>query len=534
MTLTADPKQWRATGRNCYMPRRPDSAGGRRTSGEEMLLGHRATHMRSRTPPPRPRQPRTAEELRRRSIAIMGYGGDKVTREERREMCDLMYEHWNDLKRAKRSLDLCADGLVPVAAFCTAACQELAIRRERDSRVLASVVLENLLDDSGSLLPHPLAAVGEALVDFKKLWETVQRRPPKKGWQNRFRAAGVMPVALQRHTTGVEYALEHTPRHSSLPCVPHTTMRHGTPHPHSVSTRTRFEGPPYAVCGDSDHMKTIIKEYFRDRCERMQEVLLQHCAPGRPGYLTPAEFKKAMLVMERYGANDKEVEALVNVMERRTTGLISVDDFLDRFSLEYLKGRSMRLSVGRCNNDGNSNTLQWPASLQPEFKKKELMEALRTRQFTTRKVSGSRSSSLRTRQGRSARKAYDCHPYFPSKSGSAGGSGSVRRPASATPEATFVYTRKGEGGGGAPRHPVENPTKAELTAGPIEWEYVRPDAATLGNIPDGPASAEAARHFVPRPPTPAGSAGSGSSAPPVRRPVRRAATPIPHTVAMPA
>ena len=135
----------------------------------------------------------------------------------------------------------------------------------------------------------------------------------------------------------------------------------------------------------------------------MRTCLQRHGSPDRPGILTREEFKKAMLDVEKYGANERELEALVGVVDRRNTGYISINDFLERFGLEYLKGRSMRLSVGRDNNDGSCHTLQWPSSTGAEFKKSELMERLRTKQLKSRKVTSSRSSCLRRRHGRQQR-----------------------------------------------------------------------------------------------------------------------------------
>ena len=257
-------------------------------------------------------------------------------------------------------------------------------------------------------------------------------------------------------------------------------------------------------------MKLIVKEYFIDRCARMRDILQRYGSKERPGLLTPAEFKRAMFAMEHHSTNDRELNSLIDVLDKHNTGMISITEFLDRFSMEYLKGRSMRLSVGPSNNDGRSNTLQWPASMQPEFQKKALMETLRTRQFKSRRVANSRSSSLRKKHGRESRERADHNPFFPQKrhADTQRDSLSASRPeakednrifddslsemnrrageADITQESNLQhkskrYMAKRSGSGGGPQAPLNNLTKAEKLSRPVKWRFVTPNAHNMGN-----------------------------------------------------
>jgi hypothetical protein len=85
------------------------------------------------------------------------------------------------------------------------------------------------------------------------------------------------------------------------------------------------------------------------------------------------------------------------------TNRVSVDEFIKRFGFEFLKQKSMRNTVGISNNDGNTDTFQWAASLQHSKSKRELIEELRLRRHTPRKVMQSRTSYLRKAHGRQQR-----------------------------------------------------------------------------------------------------------------------------------
>eukprot|EP01063_Lacrimia_lanifica_P012446 TRINITY_DN19088_c0_g1_i2.p1 TRINITY_DN19088_c0_g1~~TRINITY_DN19088_c0_g1_i2.p1 ORF type:complete len:500 (+),score=153.91 TRINITY_DN19088_c0_g1_i2:43-1542(+) len=433
------------------MPSRPSSApSSRRFSRASSEPGsglppRPKVYVRQGTPPPAGAPPTpdvkkaTPDELKRLSTKAIGYAEiEKGTEQERREVQDLVYEHWNDVNRIRKNLDLASTGCIPASAFCTAAAQELALRRDKDSRILAAVVLDCLFDANHVRPRHPLAFPGEGSVDFEQLWEAVQR--PKKGldWKKRFRAQGIMPQKLQKQTTGVD-----------------------------SSTRAVYDGPPYAVCRDGDHMKTLVKEYFLGRCNRMREQLMVYGAHARPGYLTTQEFKKAMFAMEKSCANERELDALVEVMDRKKTGFVCIDDFLDRFALEYLKGRSQRVSMGKDSLDGDTHTLQWPSSMLPAYRKRDVMEDLRRKTIRKRKVAGSRSSTLRKRWGKQARETMSAS------------------------DAMYSITPAGC----AAASPAAPASSVNLNAVPSDlgsphtstaWWYVRPSAHFLGNRSQGP------------------------------------------------
>ena len=182
----------------------PRSAGSQQSNSRPQSGGSIPSR-RQGTPPIPTREKRCKEALIRDSAAIIGYNEiERGTEDERREVKDLMYEHWNGIKKVRRNLDLCTNGYVPVAAFCKGAAQELSLRRDKDARILTSVILQCLQDDH-EFRKHPLGSRNEGLVDLDALWLSVQ--PPKQGdkWKKRFRAVGVMPHQLQRHTIGVEY-----------------------------------------------------------------------------------------------------------------------------------------------------------------------------------------------------------------------------------------------------------------------------------------------------------------------------------------
>ena len=197
---------------NSVVPTRPSSSCSSRSGT------HRYRHG---TPPPiAPVLGRSEQEIVRISKAILGEvpcGMNQApTAEDVRDVKDVLYEHWNDVVRLRRHLDFCRNGYIPAVAFCKALSQELAFRKASDVRVLAQIVLGCLIDGE-SLPPHPLAQRGEGLVDIRLLWKSVQRSFKGTEWKKRFRAAGVMPVSLQRHTTGVEYVIPpHLPPFFSL------------------------------------------------------------------------------------------------------------------------------------------------------------------------------------------------------------------------------------------------------------------------------------------------------------------------------
>ncbi|KAJ9463150.1 hypothetical protein DIPPA_30780 [Diplonema papillatum] len=238
----------------------------------------------------------------------------------------------------------------PREASCHDAClEDSRVCQEPDNaKTQAGHSVMKSLPMPGAILP-PTGP--DAMVSCRQLRRFVQRPPSTApaGWKRRFRTAGVMPLPLQRSTAGVERCPQ-------------------------VS-----EGPPYAISRDAECMQALVDEYIVTRCRRMSDCLRRHGSPDREGWLTTEEFAAALRKVERYGTSAREVEALVDVLDPKNTGFVGIQDFLTRFAIEFLKGKSSRLTIGTDGNDGRVNLMQWPESLRTTYSKDRLLEALRRR-----------------------------------------------------------------------------------------------------------------------------------------------------------
>lgn len=106
--------------------------------------------------------------------------------------------------------------------------------------------------------------------------------------------------------------------------------------------------------------------------------------------------------VERH-CNTDELDALLGVVDPRGRGVVHIDDFLDRYALEYLKSKSARCSLGTNGHDGVTHTLQWPQSIGPEYRRCEELERLRAAKAPPLRSRTSRASRLRRSVGTSTR-----------------------------------------------------------------------------------------------------------------------------------
>eukprot|EP00760_Papus_ankaliazontas_P035783 PhM_4_TR8022/c0_g1_i1/m.93458 len=303
------------------------------------------------------------------------------TRDDIATVTGLISEHWATIKRAARRFpaDLHGDeGWISAVALSKVIASETAMA-VRDVpcvfRVLGEVA-EKRHDGN------------EYLVYLPALWRHLVKQNEDTAnadheWRMRFRAAGTVDTKIQSSTTGVEKS--------------------------GNTYRQLYQGPPYAISGDCDHIHSMVTDYFKLRSTKMREELMRHADtyPAESKCLTRTEFRDAVAngIPDKYGIPEREINELLYVLDPQRRNKVSVDEFISRFGFELLKQKSLRNTVGVNNNDGATNTFQWAASLQSCKSKKELIEELRHRRSTPRAVLQSRTSYLRKAYGKQAREA---------------------------------------------------------------------------------------------------------------------------------
>eukprot|EP01062_Namystynia_karyoxenos_P003894 TRINITY_DN11373_c0_g1_i1.p1 TRINITY_DN11373_c0_g1~~TRINITY_DN11373_c0_g1_i1.p1 ORF type:complete len:402 (+),score=116.70 TRINITY_DN11373_c0_g1_i1:120-1325(+) len=256
----------------------------------------------------------------------------------------------SDLRRVWQRLDISREGRLPVSSVVKGIVTSLALSPQRDGPVVRKLVEK--------------AAGADGCLSLEELLRSLRR--PVAVEASRFQAPGIMDPMIQRRTTG------------------------------SVKTPLGYDydGPPFAVTSDAEQVTAIIEQAQTMRRARMEQVL-QRCS--RDGeWLTHKEFIEAMGELDKFQVPKYELAALIGILDPgRKKGRISIRNFIDQFSSEYLKGKSCRATIGG-NVDGRSNTLQWPSSLNDHYDRRQLMEGLRNRRAPKLKIAiSARQRSVR-------------------------------------------------------------------------------------------------------------------------------------------
>eukprot|EP01064_Diplonema_japonicum_P026463 TRINITY_DN37889_c0_g1_i1.p1 TRINITY_DN37889_c0_g1~~TRINITY_DN37889_c0_g1_i1.p1 ORF type:complete len:341 (+),score=67.70 TRINITY_DN37889_c0_g1_i1:164-1186(+) len=245
----------------------------------------------------------------------------------------LLSENKEDLRRIYRKHDVQRQGWLTVDMVIRGVMNELTLNPQRDALSVQSICQQ---------------AATDGKVTLDALFASVERQHPKLD-QTRYKAAGIMDPTIQKATTGSVV----------------------TPLGYS------YEGPPFAVTSDADHMTAIIQDFHSQRKAQLEEKLKKFSKDGM--WLTHKEFLSAVPYMDKYQVPEYEVLALIQALDPgRKKGRINIKQFLLQFGPEYLKNKSSRATIGG-NIDGNTNTLQWPASLDDSYDRKRVMQELRTK-----------------------------------------------------------------------------------------------------------------------------------------------------------
>jgi hypothetical protein len=278
------------------------------------------------------------------------------------DLRDMLNEHWGGVLRQYKRLERLGEGVNA---------EELAFAARREMALA-------LRDEPGLItLMRRCCHPGTDNVDLDALRACAAQQQEVKDWEKRFKAYGCVDARVQAATTGVVRS--------------------------AAKYMKEYHGPPYAVTGDSDHMQALHAQYFMGRCDRMRQVLTA-AAKGRKE-MTAEEFGRALNNSLRYGISEREIDDLLSVLDPKKTGTVSIDDFLNRFSVEYLKPKSLRNTVGATHNDGKTNALQWLASLSDTYSRKAHMHKMQSiSPRMARKVGKTRSSLLREEVGHTQRK----------------------------------------------------------------------------------------------------------------------------------
>eukprot|EP01062_Namystynia_karyoxenos_P023063 TRINITY_DN18878_c0_g1_i1.p1 TRINITY_DN18878_c0_g1~~TRINITY_DN18878_c0_g1_i1.p1 ORF type:complete len:515 (+),score=119.20 TRINITY_DN18878_c0_g1_i1:150-1547(+) len=292
---------------------------------------------------------------------------------------ELIRHRWAQVVRVVRHLGGSEGGLVPLRPFLYHLSVALSLRRTQDLSALGDICTDCCVPQTTEVRGQP-----QRMLDVSRLWTRLLDLRPRawqgpgggQAWRRRFRVRGVIDQALQRVCLGG-----------------------------AARQKVHGEGPPYAIDGDCDSMAAIVNEYYRRRCADMRRVLeQQQNGSTPPGVITAAQFRRALKIVEPHGEpNAAELDALLGVVDPRGRGTVNIDDFLDKFALEYLKSKSTRVSLGTNGHDGKSHILQWPQG-DAGPRRRELVASLRRRPRPPLRAHQSKASRLRRKVGRDTRR----------------------------------------------------------------------------------------------------------------------------------
>jgi hypothetical protein len=331
-----------------------------------------------RPTPPLPRELRNKVRQFAPSDAAAAELLSGATRDtSRQDIIDLINEHWGGILRKLRTIQAGNHGKCPLGDAAYAICREMALTT-RDEVAVYNLLRSCTISGADQAGVSPRSHSPELLISIEKLHEQVAHQQRNKDWKLRFQAAGCLDPKVQLQTTGVIRSAN--------------------------SYMRKYKGPPFAISGDSDHVTDIQSQYFVQRVQSFRNALLEK-SRGAPKISREA-FTASVASIDRYGIGAKQLDHLFSVLDPHKTGFVSIDEFCERFSFEFLKPRSLRNSMGAENCDGTTDAFQWKSSLTNNYNRKEVMQnlqhAVETR--TPIRVKTTRSSQLKKESGVQMRK----------------------------------------------------------------------------------------------------------------------------------
>jgi hypothetical protein len=129
----------------------------------------------------------------------------------------------------------------------------------------------------------------------------------------------------------------------------------GAKNPLSISPRR----PPYAIRNDEQ----VESPRDLDRRRELFRRAIQSAA-GAP-VISRRSFGAVVSAVDRFGISDREASDLFSTLDPKRSGFVNVEEFIDRFTLEFLKPKSMRPTLGATGADGRSNAFEWPIADRP-------------------------------------------------------------------------------------------------------------------------------------------------------------------------
>lgn len=146
--------------------------------------------------------------------------------------------------------------------------------------------------------------------------------------------------------------------------------------------------PPFALAADRSDS---VGKSLPVREEQFRANVLK--AAGGKNTVPRKALPAIVSAVDRFGVSDREAADLFSVLDPKRTGFVNVEDFCDRFAVEFLKPKSMRPTLGVTGSDGKATAFEWscPEAVTPR-------SARLHRPKTTgspRSVKTTRSSTLR-------------------------------------------------------------------------------------------------------------------------------------------
>jgi hypothetical protein len=319
------------------------------------------------------REGRTREEvLSQRDVAIA----------VAREMID---EAWPRIATRIRRLQSGHNGCAPYEEVCAAIMHVTGLQRA-DEAAVATLVKRCVADPTAR---DPRTGGQDFGVDVNKLWaETVgkekTRRPPS--WERRFQADGCLDAAIQKSTTGVErnawrYAKVYTGAPYAVTadaaCVEELASRHQKQAQERMRSSlmaraqfVRYDDPRHpdhpehkrlTQGHDYEHPTSASAKKTRDQIHKRDYDL----PAGGEWMLPMLECRHALLDLDKGFLAEREAFEMTLAMDPKMKGWVRVEDIMRRFAFELLKPKACRNTLGRQNNDGVSNALEWPSGVAP-------------------------------------------------------------------------------------------------------------------------------------------------------------------------
>lgn len=97
---------------------------------------------------------------------------------------------------------------------------------------------------------------------------------------------------------------------------------------------------PFGVLGDSEKMDAVVATYLSIRLDKLRATLANRDS-NNDGFVTYNEFRGGMKEVDRYIFDD-EISALIEALDTKKKGLISIDGFVTGVGKEYLKNKAHR------------------------------------------------------------------------------------------------------------------------------------------------------------------------------------------------